>query len=341
MSKTIHFFGRISGITGLLIALFLLDLALGSVWIPPDQIFRILIGLEPDQASWETIFWQIRFPRALTAVFAGAALALSGLLMQSFFQNPIAGPFVLGISSGSSLGVAILVLGSSTLGLGRWISPNSGWSLILFSSLGAFLVLLIVLQVARSVRQLSTLLIIGLLFGAAVGSLVSILEYFSDREALRRFVLWGFGSLGGVSWQELLVMIPVLLFAMIWCMGLAKPLNALLLGQEFARGLGVPIRSIRFQIILTTALLAGTVTAFCGPIAFIGIAVPHLARIGLQSQQHGRLIPMTLLIGGCVLVFCDIIAQLPGSSVQLPINAITALLGAPMVIWIVYQYRNT
>lgn len=324
----------------LMIGLFMLDLALGSVRIPFDELIQILIGRPVESASWESIIWQIRIPRSLTALFAGSALAVSGLLMQSFFQNPIAGPFVLGISSGSSLGVAILIMGSSLLGLSTWIPLTGGWSMVLFSILGALLVLLFILSLANRVRQVSTLLIIGLLFGAAVGSFVSILQFFTDRESLRQFVLWGFGSLGGVAWSELKVMIPVLLFGLIWAYGLSKVLNALLLGEEYATSLGVSVKRVRRQILWLTAILAGTVTAFCGPIAFLGIAVPHLARLGLGSQQHRRLIPLTAVLGACVLLFSDIIAQVPGSAIQLPINAITALLGAPMVIWIVWQYRQ-
>ncbi len=319
---------------------FLLHIAIGSVYIPIAEVVTALFGGIPSKETWSTIIWSFRIPRATTAVLIGASLSLSGLMMQTLFRNPIAGPFVLGISAGASLGAAILILGTGMLGINLYLNPLNHWNLAIFSILGSILVLLMVLAASLRVRDVATLLIVGLMFGSATSALVTILQYNSEQEALKRFVLWNFGSLGGVTQSELLVLFSAVAIGTLWTFGLAKSLNALLIGEDYAKSLGLNVKRARFQIISATALLAGTATAFCGPIAFVGIAVPHLTRMLLRTRQHVQLIPATILFGILVMLLCDLIAQLPFLEQNLPINAVTSLLGAPMVIWIILKRRR-
>lgn len=317
--------------------LFLLDLALGSVAIPFHEILTILTGGEATKITWQTIVLNFRLPSALTAVCAGVGLSLSGLLMQTLFRNPIAGPFVLGISSGAGLGVAILILTTGSLGIAASLNPLHEWTLAAFAMGGAALVLILVLLVSHRVQDVATLLIVGLMFGSVVSAVVTVLQYYSGQEALKRFVLWSFGNLSGVTWSELKALLPLTLIGTVWTFLLLKPLNALLIGEDYAQSMGIATRRVRRSIILATAIMAGSVTAFCGPVAFIGIAVPHLARMGFKTQQHRLLIPATLLTGIIVMLTCDMVAKLPFFDQTLPINAVTSLLGAPLVIWIVLK----
>jgi len=317
--------------------LFLLDIALGSVAIPFNDIIRILTGGEATKDTWQMIILNFRLPAALTAVCAGVGLSLSGLLMQTLFRNPIAGPFVLGISSGAGLGVALLILTAGGLGISAALNPFHQWTLAIFAMSGAALVLILVLLVSRRVQDVATLLIVGLMFGSVVSAVVTVLQYYSGQEALKRFVLWSFGNLGGVTWSELKALIPLTLIGTVWTFLLIKPLNALLIGEDYAFSMGIATRKVRRSIILSTAIMAGAITAFCGPIAFVGIAVPHLARMGFKTQQHRLLIPATLLVGILVMLACDIVSKLPFFEQTLPINAVTSLLGAPIVIGIVLR----
>lgn len=332
---------RLSTLFTLLLAaclvLFLLDIALGSVAIPFHEILTILTGGEATKITWQTIVLNFRLPSALTAVCAGVGLSLSGLLMQTLFRNPIAGPFVLGISSGAGLGVAVLILTTGSLGIAASLNPLHEWTLAAFAMGGAALVLMLVLLVSHRVQDVATLLIVGLMFGSVVSAVVTVLQYYSGQEALKRFVLWSFGNLGGVTWSELKALLPLTLIGTVWTFLLLKPLNALLIGEDYAQSMGIATRRVRRSIILATAIMAGSVTAFCGPIAFIGIAVPHLARMGSKTQQHRLLIPATLLTGIIVMLTCDMVAKLPFFDQTLPINAVTSLLGAPLVIWIVLK----
>ncbi len=316
-----------------LVGAFFMDVISGSQDIPLRGLWAAFwqTGENP---TWEAILWKIRLPRVFTAMLAGAALSVSGLLMQTLFRNPIAGPYVLGISSGASLGVAILILGGGGIGL------VSQWSLAMAAALGAALVLFLVLLVARRVRDVATLLIAGLMFGSVTGAIVIILEYFSGQEELKQFVLWSFGNLSGVTWEDLYILTPLVCIVGIFSFFISKNLNALLLGEEYAQSLGVNIQRNRYFIIGITAIGAGVVTAFCGPIAFVGIAVPHIARMLFKTQQHQVLVPASILLGMGILLFCDWFSQLAFTSDALPINAITSLMGAPFVIWIVlYQKR--
>ena len=318
-----------------LLCCFFINISLGSVSIPLNEIFNSLIG-----ASDNYIIQNYRLPKAFTAILVGSGLGISGLLMQTLFRNPLAGPFVLGISSGASLGVALVILGSGVFG-GVFASLLiSKWSIVIAASLGSFLVLLAVLVVSSKVRDTMAILIIGLMFGSITAAVVSVLSYFSSAEQLQQYIFWGFGSLGNLSWYELLI------FFLIYCIGIIlsilsiKGLNTLLLGENYAKSLGLNIKQSRLLIIIATSLLAGTITAFAGPIAFIGLAIPHITRQIFNTSNHKILLPAVFIIGAIVMLFCDSIAQLPTSDYLLPINAITSLVGAPVVIWLLVRKRK-
>ncbi len=320
-----------------------LNLALGSVYISFSDLFPAIFGLGKDDNIFEKIIWQLRMPRAAAAMLAGASLSLSGLLMQTFFRNPIAGPYVLGISSGAGLGAAVWLMGAGwLLGMGLIGSSDmfNAWGLVTASCIGAGLVLLLLLAVSWRISDIGTLLILGMMLGSAVGALVMLLQFFSGREELQRFVLWSMGDLGGLSVAELWVLGPLTLIGVTVAMLLAQPLNVLLLGEDNARSLGVSVKRLRWQLIITTAVLAGSITAFCGPIAFVGIAVPHAARLLWRTQRHQILILGTVLLGMVVMLYCQLIAILPFQDKVLPINVVTSLLGAPVVVWIVLSIRK-
>ncbi|NKQ37473.1 MAG: iron ABC transporter permease [Chloroflexi bacterium] len=325
----------------ILIALFLLSLTLGSVRIPLQQILVILLGGEADKATWATIVYAFRLPKAIMAVLAGAALSVSGLQMQTMFRNPLAGPFILGINSGASLGVALVVLtvGAAGTSLLAGLGLLGGFGVVIAASLGAGLVLLLVLLLSRYVDTM-TLLILGLMFGYITGALVSLLLYFSNPERIQAYISWTFGSFGGVTWGQLQVMIPAVVGGMALAWLSAKSLNALLLGETYARSLGLNVQRAQVVIILSTAVLAGTITAFCGPIIFIGVAVPHLCRMMFHTADHRLLIPAAILMGAIVALLADLMAQVPGSQIVLPLNAVMALLGVPVVIWVILRRRN-
>lgn len=326
------------------LALFILDLMTGSVAIGPDQVVKILLGGEADRASWEKIIWLFRLPKAITAVLAGAGLALSGLMMQTLFRNPLAGPSVLGINAGAGLGVALVVLSAASGGVGAKYIAGLGLTgkagMVASAGLGAGLVLAAILALARRVGNVMTLLIIGILCGFAVNAAVSVLIHFSVAERIQAYISWTFGSFGSVTWNDLALFAPVIGLGLLGCQLIRKPLNGLLLGEDYARSMGLRIRTLRFAVIILTALLAGTTTAFCGPVAFIGLAVPHLGRVLLNSSDHGRLLPATALLGALTALAADLLAQLPGSDAVLPLNAVTALIGSPVIVWLILRRRN-
>lgn len=303
--------------------------------IPFKTVFGSLIGISDNY-----IIQNYRLPKALTAILVGSGLGISGLLMQTLFRNPLAGPFVLGISSGASLGVALIILGSGIFG-GMFASLLiSKWSVVIAASLGSFLVLLAVLVVSSRVRDTMAILIIGLMFGSITAAIVSVLSYFSSAEQLQQYIFWGFGSLGNLSWNELFIFLIVYCFGMFLSILSIKGLNTLLLGENYAKSLGLNIKKSRFIIILATSLLAGTITAFAGPIAFIGLAIPHITRQVFNTSNHKILLPAVFLFGAIIMLICDSIAQLPTSDYTLPINAITSLIGAPVVIWLLVRKRK-
>ena len=322
---------------------FLLDLALGSVQIPLNEVITILLNGQASKTSWTNIILKFRLPKALTATLAGAALGVSGLQMQTLFRNPLAGPFVLGISSGASLGVALVVLTATATGtptLLKDLGVIGDLGLVIAASLGAASVLGIVLIVSRRVQDTTTILILGLLFGYATSAIVNILLEFSSSEQTQSYLIWTFGSFAGVTWKQMIILAPVVLLGLVVAVLLSKPLNALLLGESYARSLGLTVQKSRFWIITSASVLAGAITAFCGPIAFLGVAIPHLCRSLFNTSDHRVLIPAVTMMGGILALIADLISQLPGSQIVLPLNAVTALIGTPVVTWVILQ-RNS
>ncbi|WP_298547998.1 iron ABC transporter permease [uncultured Aquimarina sp.] len=323
-----------------LVLCFITNISLGSVLIPWFHTIKSLVGAAVEKESWRHIIIDYRLPKAITAIIVGSGLGVSGLLMQTLFRNPLAGPFVLGISSGASLGVALLILGSALIGGSTALFLVSNWGLVIAASMGSVLVLFMVMLVSSRVRDTMAILIIGLMFGSITAAIVSVLSYFAPAEQLQRYVFWGFGSLGNLSWIDLLIFSVIAIIGMILAIFAIKPLNTLLLGENYARSLGLNIKKSRFLIILATGLLAGSITAFAGPIAFIGLAVPHLTRQLFHTSDHKTLIPAVILFGSIIMLVCDTISQLPGTEYTLPINAITSLIGAPVVIWLLVRKRK-
>ena len=326
----------------LLGALLLLSLALGSAAIPFDQILSVLLHGQADQPAWTHIVLKFRLPKAATAMLAGMALGVSGLLMQTYFRNPLAEPFVLGLSAGASLGVALIVLTAGAAGGAMLAGLGLAGDLLLTvaAGLGAAVTMAIVLLVATRVQSSVTLLILGLMFGYLVAALVSLLLYFALPERIQAYINWTFGSFSGVTGPQLPILAIMVAAGLLLSAALVKPLNALLLGEEYARSLGVDLKPTRVGIVLATALLVSAVTAFCGPIAFIGIAVPHLCRALLASADHRLLLPGTCLAGACVALCAAIIAELPGNNLVLPLNVVTSLLGAPVVMLVLLRHAR-
>lgn len=337
--QTIAFFILI----GILVVAFLLSLRLGSVNIPTDQILRVLTGGQPDKPAWADVIVKFRLPKAITAVLVGAALSVGGLVMQTLFRNPLADPFILGVSSGASLGVALVIMGSTSgaaLGFIAGLSAFGDLSLALAASLGAGLVLAIVLALSRKVNGTLTLLIIGLMFGYLANAVVSLLIYFSQPERVQAFSLWAAGSFAGVTWTQMGVFIPTIGIGLAIALLMIKPLNALLLGDDYAASMGLRVRRARFALLLAASLLAGVSTAFCGPIWFVGVAVPHLTRTIFNTADHRVLVPASLLFGASFALIADIAAQLPGLQTTLPLNVVMSLFGVPVIFWIILRQRQ-
>ena len=321
----------------ILLLVLILNLSLGSVLIPFKETIASLFGKGNSTLPLEYIVTHIRLPKALMAIMVGAGLSAAGLLMQTLFRNPLAGPFVLGITSGASLGVAILILGAGALGGTLGVYMTNPYSIVIASGIGSFLVLLAVLGVTKHLKDTMAILIIGLMFGSLTSAVVSVLAYFSPAEELQQYVFWSLGSLGGTSWQGILIVAVCFVVGLILCIRAIKPLNAMLLGDAYAQSLGLNLTKHRMAIMLATCILAGSITAFAGPIAFIGLAIPHVARQLFWTNNHAVLLPAVILCGAIVMLLCDIIAQLPGSEYTLPINAVTSLFGAPIVIWLLIK----
>ncbi len=318
---------------------FIADILSGSVLLPAAEVLQALIHPSRAIETVKTIVLDFRLPKAITAVVAGTALSVSGLQMQTIFRNPLAGPYVLGISAGASLAVALFALGFAPL-MTLGVTLSGSWPLAVVAWAGAFAVLLLVLFVSSRVNDNMTVLILGMLFSSAAGAVVSILQYFSSESMLKAFIVWTMGSLGSITTEQLTVVVPAIVAGILLALAKMKDLNAFLLGETYARSLGVPIFRSRLWIFLSASILAGTVTAFCGPIGFVGIAVPHLARVLFRTSDHRVLLPATLLLGANAMLLSDIIAQLPGLQATLPINSVTALLGIPIVIWMIIRNRK-
>ena len=318
----------------LLVILFVLDLLMGSVHIPLRDILAAIVGAEVDPAT-RLIVLDIRLVKAIVAILTGMALSVSGLQMQTLFRNPLAGPYVLGINSGASLGVALFILGMPLLG----IATNSTLSSIGTAGaawLGSALILAFVASVSTRIKDIMVILILGMMISSGVSAIVQILQYLSNEEALKSFVIWTMGSLGDVTINQLHLMLPAVLIGLVVSVAVIKPLNLLLLGEQYARTMGLNVRRSRYLIFLSTTLLAGTVTAFCGPIGFVGLAIPHIARMLFSNADHRILLPASALCGAVTLLVCDIISKW----LTLPINTITALLGIPIVIWVVIRNKS-
>jgi iron complex transport system permease protein len=322
----------------LLLCIFALDIILGSVSIKPADIFDALFkNTDPDI---KTIILKFRLPKAVTALAAGVALSLSGLQMQTLFRNPMAGPYVLGVSSGASLGVAIVILGFSAKFIPGNIQSLGNWSLVFSAWVGAGAVLILIMFISSRVRDIMTILIIGIMLASGISAVVSIMQYFSNETMLKAYVIWTMGSLGNLSSGQLKVLAAAISTGIILSLASVKILNALLIGENYATSMGLNLRFSRFVIFTSTSILAGSVTAFCGPIGFIGIAVPHISRIIFRTAEHRILAPATIITGGIVMLASDLISQLPGSVNVLPVNSVTSLIGIPVVIWIILRNKK-
>lgn len=323
-------------------ALFLLSLTIGSVSIPLEQVVTVLLGGEADKRSWTNIVMKFRLPKALTASLAGAGLGVSGLMMQTFFRNPLAGPFVLGISAGASLGVAVVVLSTGTVGgiLIAGMGLTGDLAITGAAALGGALSMGVVLLVAGRVRNSMTLLIVGLMLSYLVSALVSLLLHFAIPERITAYINWTFGSFGGVTWSQMSILAGAIGIGLLLALSQIKALNALLLGETYARSLGLNVPRTRLMLVGSTAILAGAVTAFCGPIGFIGVAVPHLCRSLFNTSDHRLLVPACILMGAMTALTAALIAEMPTQDFVLPLNAVTALIGAPIVMLVILGQRN-
>lgn len=325
---------RFTALALLIVVLFALDLAVGSVSIPLREVWASLTGGEV-AASTAKIVRSIRLVKAVVALLAGAALAVSGLQMQTLFRNPLAGPYVLGISSGASFGVALLLLGAPMLGLGG-STLLSSFGMAGAAWVGAAIILTLVAVLSRRIKDIMVILILGMMCSSGIDAVVQILQYLSSEGALKSFVIWTMGSLGDVTTPQLALLAVAVVIGLVLAVAVIKPLNLLLLGEQYARTMGLNIHRTRRLVFLSTTLLAGTVTAFCGPVGFIGLAVPHLARMLFREADHRVLIPAAALTGSCVLLLCDIVSKW----LTLPINTVTALMGIPIVVWVVLRHKT-
>lgn len=323
----------------LLVILFVASLLLGSVSLQVKEVLGVILGQEADPQT-RILVTHFRLPKAITALVVGAALSASGLQMQTLFRNPLAGPYVLGISSGASLGVSLFLLGAPLLGVSVASETLRNIGVVGSAWIGAALILAVIMAVSVRLKDIMAILILGMMFGSAASAIVQILQYLSPDSALKSFVVWTMGSLSGVSLQQLGLMSGIVVAGLALSIYLIKPLNLLLLGENYARTMGLNIRWIRFLLFASTTLLAGTVTAFCGPIGFIGIAVPHVTRMLTGNADHRVLMPASMLMGSVTMLLCDIIAQLPGHEMVLPVNTITALLGIPIIVLVIVRNRK-
>lgn len=320
------------------VVLFMGNLVYGAVNIPIGDVLSILTGGEAEKASWSMIVLNSRLPQSITAMLAGAGLAISGLMLQTLFRNPLAGPSILGISDGANLGVAIVMLYSG--GLLGGMTGGAYFTMILAALAGSIAVLSLIIYFSRKVRSNVMLLIIGIMIGYLASSVISILNYHAAADKVHQFVMWGMGDFTGVSTEKLPYFAFFTTSGLIYSLLLIKPLNALLLGEMYAANLGVKIKSARISILLCTGILTAAITAFCGPVSFIGLAVPHVARILLGTSNHKHLVPVTILSGACIAMLCNMLTVIPGSNSLLPLNAVTPMIGAPIIIYVIINRKN-
>lgn len=327
-------------LVGLAVLLLLANLLVGSVRIPPAEVLHMLAGGEAVRESWRFILWESRLPQALTALLCGSGLAVCGLLLQTAFKNPLAGPDILGINSGASLGVALVMLllgGNVSAGA---FSLSGFLSVLAGAFVGAMAVMALVLFFSTIIKSSVMLLITGIMIGYMASSAISLLNFFATAEGVQSYLVWGMGNFGGVSMQQMPGFAAVVLLGLTGALLLIKPLNALLLGERYAENLGVNIRRVRNWLLLVTGLLSAITTAFCGPVAFIGLAVPHVARMVLGTANHRSLLPVTILCGGVVALLCNLLCVLPGEWGIIPLNAVTPIVGAPVIIYVIVRQRK-
>lgn len=320
------------------IALFIGNLVYGAVNIPLKDVVSILTGKGSERAAWEMIILNSRMPQCITALLAGAGLAISGLLLQTLFRNPLAGPSILGISDGANLGVAVVMMYSG--GVLGGVTGGAYFSMIAAALTGSIAVLAIIIYFSRKVKSNVMLLIIGIMMGYLASSAISILNYHAAADKVHQFVMWGMGDFTGVSTEKLPYFTFFTTAGLIFSLLLIKPLNALLLGEMYAANLGVNVKSARISILLCTGILTASITAFCGPVSFIGLAVPHVARMLLGTSNHKHLVPVTILSGSCIAMLCNMLTVIPGSNSMLPLNAVTPVIGAPIIIYVIVNRKN-
>ena len=321
------------------VAFMVIDLMVGSVDIPLAEVWGALFG-SAEGGTYQTIVLNFRLPKMVMAVLAGAALSTVGLQMQTLFRNPLAGPYVLGVSSGASLGVALLLLGLPLIGVSTSSPALHNVGIAGAAWIGSAVVMAIVMSVTARIKNIMTVLILGMMFGSAATALVEVMQYLSPEGAVKSFVVWTMGSLGGVTLSQLWVIVPVIVVGLVLSVLLIKPLNILLLGENYARTMGLNVKRTRLMVTLTTVLLAGTVTAYCGPIGFVGLAVPHVARMLFREADHRVLVPATMLCGTTIMLLCDIASSVPSSDLTLPINTVSALVGIPIVVIVIFRNRK-
>jgi iron complex transport system permease protein len=334
--------GFFTFLIGMLFLCIIFNLGHGSVDIPLWEAIKITLGYPTTKPTFEYILLDYRIPKAITALLTGGSLGVCGLIMQTYFRNPLAGPYVLGISSGASLGVAILLMGSSVFG--GWFTLGEvgfRWAIMIAASIGSISVFSLILLASLKLKNSTSLLILGLMFGSLTAAIVNILMFFGSKEALQKYIFWSFGSLGNMNTSELKILSLFIMIGLIMSVFAIKNLNSLMLGETYAQSLGVSLKKSRYLIVISSSLLAGATTAFVGPIGFIGLAAPHLVRLLIPStRDHKIILPAVFLGGALLLLICDSISQLPGSAAVLPINGITSLIGAPLIIFLILRQRN-
>lgn len=324
----------------IIVVLFMANLLVGSVSIPASDVLRILMGEEAGKASWRFIIWQSRLPQALTALLCGASLAVCGLMLQTALKNPLAGPSILGIDAGASLGVALVMLAFGGSITTTTFSISGFVSIMLGAFVGAMAIMALILFLSTMIRSSVMLLITGIMVGYIASSAISLLNFFATEEGVQSYLIWGLGNFGGVSMQQMPFFAVVVLIGLFLSVLLIKPLNALLLGERYAENLGVNTWRVRNYLLVITGLLTAITTAFCGPIAFIGLAVPHVARLLLGTENHNSLLPVTILTGSAVALLCNLICVLPGENGIIPLNAVTPIIGAPVIIYVILNTRK-
>lgn len=328
------------GLAFVILVLFILNLVMGSVSIPVEETFRILIGEDDVKSSWQYIILSSRLPQALTAILCGGALAASGLMLQTAFRNPLAGPSIFGINSGAGLGVALVMLflgGSISAGS---VSLSGFVAVLVAAFIGAMLVMMLIFFFSTIVRNHVMLLIIGIMIGYISNSAISLLNFFATDEGVRSYMVWGLGSFGGVSMKMMPVFASITILGLVGSLLLIKPLNALMLGDRYAENLGINIIKVRNWLLIVTGILTAITTAFCGPVAFIGLAVPHIARLLLTTDNHRSLLPATILMGAVIALLCNLITILPGENGVIPLNAVTPIMGAPVIIYVILKRQH-